>query len=340
LLYPESSLSYFGSTPSVFMGTNDWFPLLIETEIEGGTLFTVIEKKYQEYFKRLKDWKYYYLTENDIDDSKIQEFHSAKYIEVERKTIAVNKLGHPISIEIGFSKLDETGYIKQESRFILLPATNEEDSSDDIDTIISMNKLIDQVEAPDWVSEILIPNEVVLKDELDKAESKLIEKRTNYNNLIKHKRLLYDFSYSLQNICEFTLRELGANIKPSEVSDEFIIEFGGQEVLVEVKGKKKSVDKDDLGQLVVDIGQHLRKTGKSIKGLFIGNGWRDIPPQEREAGNHKTFPKEIAQAAEDNNVGLLPSTELYKAYCQILEEKLSKNDFLNKIFNSSGIIHF
>jgi hypothetical protein len=136
------------------------------------------------------------------------------------------------------------------------------------------------------------------------------------------------------------LKELGANIKPSIVNDEFIIEHNGKEALVEVKGKNKSIDKDDLGHLVIDIGQHFKETGKSIKGLFIGNGLRNLPPQKRESGNNMTFPKEIAKAAEDHNVGLLSSVELFNAYCKVLERKLSKDDFLNTVFSSSGIIRF
>jgi len=342
LFNPESSLSYHPS-PYVTrsLDTNDWFPLSMRTHIENGTTVNLINKTYREYFRRLKNWEYYYLPEKADDAKEVKEFYKPDNIRIERKIIATNKLGKPLALELVtlYAKPFGQAYAEQNSRIILLPATSE-DTSEDIDILISLTKSIDQTEAPDWVNNINIPNELIIKGELDTAERKLTEKRDYYNNLIKHKRLLYDYSYSLQDICQLTLKELGANTKPSIVTDEFIIESGGKEVLVEVKGTSRSIDKDDLGQLVVDIGQHFKETGKSIKGLLIGNGWRNLPLEKREIGNARTFPKEIVKAAEDNNVGLLSSVELFNAYCAVLEGKLSKDDFLSTIFNSSGIIRF
>ena len=224
--------------------------------------------------------------------------------------------------------------------FVLLPIKNNEDTSGDIDTIISLTKSVEQSEAPDWVSNVEIPNESSIKEELDTTERKLVKISHEYENLIKHKRLLYEYSYTLQNICESTLKELGATIKDSVVSDEFIVEFNGKEALVEVKGKNKSINKDDIGQLITDIGQHVSKVGKPIKGLFIGNGWRNLPIKDRELGNKKTFPKEIVNIAESQNIGLLSSTELFNAYCKVFSGKLSKSDFLNTILTSYGVITF
>jgi len=343
LFNPESRVSYYPSQYSRpdALSTNEWFPMSMRTHIENGTTVNLKNKAYREYFRRLKSWKYYYLPKEDDDDKEVREFYKPNSIMVERKVIATNKIGKPLALELvtSYAKVTSREFAAQNSRIILLPVTSE-DTSEDIDTIISLNKSIDQTEAPDWVNSINIPNESITKGELDTAERKLIEKRDYYNNLIKHKRLLYDYSYSLQDICQLTLKELSANTKPSIVSDEFIIEFDGKEVLVEVKGKNRSIDKDDLGQLVIDIGQHFKETGKSIKGLFIGNGWRNLPPEKRETGNSRTFPKEIAKAAEAHNVGLLSSVELFNAYCKVLEGKLSKDNFLSTIFNTSGIIRF
>ncbi len=341
LFEPNCELTYQERdySPRYSLNTNGWLPLSIKTQIENGTTVNLKNEAYKGFFKRLKGWKYYYLPEESDDYKEIEKFHGP--IHIERKIIATNKLGKPLAMELVTSCWDGSSkhYVEQNSRIILLPATSE-DTSEDIDTIIALTKSIDQTEAPDWVDRISIPNESVIKGELATAERMLTETRDHYNNLIKHKRLLYDYSYSLQDICQFTLKELGANTKPSVVTDEFIIEFDGKEVLVEVKGKNKSIDKDDLGQLVVDIGRHLRETGKSIKGLFIGNGWRNLPPDKRETGNNRTFPTEIAKAAEDNNVGLLSSAELFNAFCKVLEGQLSKDHFLSTIFNSSGIIRF
>jgi len=341
LFNPNSTLSCWQDYTHDSLQTNDWFPISVETQNENGTTVILRNKTYQEYFKRLKSWKYYYLPMENDDNDEIRQFYKPNILKVERDVIATNKLGQPLAMELvpSYLKFGSRGYTEQTSRIILLPATSE-DSSDDIDTIISLTKSIDQTEAPDWVDNINIPNELKLKGELDTAENVLINARDKYSNLVNHKVLLFDFSYSLQNICELTLKELGATIKPSIVTDEFIIEYNGKEALIEVKGKSKSIHKDDIGQLITDIGQHVAETGKPIKGLLIANGWRNLPPKERETGNRKTFPKEIVHIADTQNIGLLSTIDLFEAYCHWLDGKLTKDKFLNTLLNSSGIIRF
>ncbi len=72
---------------------------------------------------------------------------------------------------------------------------------------------------------INIPNEDSIKTELDNTEIKLSKIKNSHQNLVSHKLLLYENSYPLQNICEQTLKEMGANINESKVSDEFIVEY-------------------------------------------------------------------------------------------------------------------
>lgn len=339
LYYPNTTVSYsYGK--NAYFHTNDWCPIPLETHIEKGITINLKNRKYQQYLNKLKSWEYYYLALKSDDGREIREFYTLYYVDIKRNIIATNRLDYPIAMElaISFLKTSSSKIIELSSRIVLLPITNKDDTSVDIETIIGLTKSLEQIEAPEWVKTINIPNESIFKSELDSTEQKLVKAKDNYDNLIMHKRLLYDYSYSLQNICELTLKELGATIKPSVVTDEFIIEFKGKEALIEVKGSNKSINKDDLGQLVVDIGRHLTETGQSIKGILIGNGWRNIPPKERETGNKKIFPKEIAEAAEDHNVGLLSSVVLFSAYCQLLDGKLSKQDFFNNLFSSSGIV--
>ncbi|MHB8104848.1 MAG: hypothetical protein ACYDG5_04835 [Dehalococcoidales bacterium] len=339
LYYPDSYISY-GKNSSFY--TNDWCPIPLKTCIEDGTTINIKNKKYQQYLGKLKQWNYYYLPTESGEESKIKDFYTLYDVNIKRDIVATNKLNNPLAMEliVSFRKYSSSPSNELNSRIILLPITNKDDASNDIDTIIGLTKSLEQTEAPEWVNTIDIPNESRLKSELDSTEQKLVKARDNYEHLIIHKRLLFDYSYSLQNICEVTLRELGATTKPSVVTDEFIIEFKGKELLIEVKGKSKSIDKDDIGQLITDIGQHVAKTGKPINGLFIGNGWRTLPLENREKKDCPTFPTEIVDIAVTQNVGLLSTSELFKAYCACLDGRLTKESFLKTVFGSSGIIKF
>ena len=96
LFHPNCSLTYRKGDyyRSVYLDTNDWFPISIETHIENGTTVIPKNKVYQEYLKRLKSWKYYYLPQGKNDESEIKEFHKPNSIIVKRNIIAANKLGN------------------------------------------------------------------------------------------------------------------------------------------------------------------------------------------------------------------------------------------------------
>jgi hypothetical protein len=339
LFNPEATLHRYANDSEYDLYTNSWLPFKIRTYIENGTTIDVKEESYQEYFKKLKVWKYYFLQKEVSDDNAINEFYSPKSINLERKELATNKIGKPIALEFYalFQKYSRGDYDILNSRIILLPSSSQ-DNSDDIDTIISMTKSFSEAEEPEWVINIKLPHETAFKQELAATAQRLEEQKSRYVELIKHKRLLYDYSYSLQDICQSTLAELGIIIKPSIVSDEFIIEHKNKEILVEVKGRNRSIDKDDLGQLVIDIGRHFQETGKPISGLFIGNGWRNLPLDKRETKQTLTFPNEIIEASLANNLGLLSGYELFNAYCKILNGELKTDEFLDLIFNTKGPI--
>lgn len=270
--------------------TNDWFPITTETVIESGTTVNIRNQTYQPYLKRLSKWSYYF---NTNDYQQIHDFYEPKLITIYRYPIAADRQGNPLALDLSFAYRNYSSDTSHDlkSRMIILPVTNMHDTTDDIDTILGFSKSIDFNEAPEWIEKVTIPYESELKIELDETKSKLNRISSKYESLISHKLLLYENSFPLQNMCEITLQELGANIKESKVSDEFIVEYEGLEALIEVKGKNKSIDKDDIGQLITDIGQHVSKIGTPIKGLFIGNGWRNTLPEKREKGNTTTFPK-------------------------------------------------
>ena len=98
------------------------------------------------------------------------------------------------------------------------------------------------------------------------------------------------------------------------------------------------ITKDDIAQLVADSMQHLKTTGQEINGLLIGNGWRLEPLEQREVGNKSTFTRDAVRVAENHNICLMSTTELYKMYCQILEYPTNKEK-IQAIFTSKrGIL--
>jgi hypothetical protein len=158
--------------------------------------------------------------------------------------------------------------------------------------------------------------------------------------LQKYKELLYETGLPLQKVVESTLVKLGATIEPSLVTDEFIMTACNRRILVEVKGNTKSISKSDLGQLITDLGEHLKATGEEIDGILIGNAWRLLPIKERNTHNKPIFPQNVVRIAERRNIGLLSTTELFKALCETLGDPSRKKDILDKVVGGQVVITF
>ena len=337
-----------------FMGTDNWCPISIPTVAEKGKNILVKDKAYEEYFKDFKGWQYHV----NIDSLHIGAFevvYGSKWNVIAKlNVIATNKVNKPIAIEFiplfhewatGAHRAWEEMPTKIGGRVVLLPVIDIYHTEPHIEVLLRQIKGFEETPPPKWVSSIEIPGEVPLKDEIAVEKQKLETVESNVKGLEdslteleKYKGLLYETGLPLQELVKSTLEKLGAEIKPSIVTDEFIIGIGGKEALIEVKGLTKSISKDDIGQLIVDKGEHLKATGENIKGILIGNAWRLLPLEQRDTHDKPIFPQNIVKIARNQDIGLISTTELLKAFCKTLEEPQYKKEVLNKIIAGKGVI--
>lgn len=333
-----------------------WCPISISTVDETGKTILVKNEAYEEYFKDFKGWRYHF----DIDSLRTDAFQAAyesKWkVDVELNVIATNKVNKPIAVEFVplFHRWENAEHSSWQhmpttigGSLVLLPVIDAFHTEPHIEVLLRQIKGFEETPPPSWVSSIEIPGEVPLKDEiavekqsLEAVESKVKGLEDSLTELEKYKGLLYETGLPLQELVKSTLEKLGAEIKPSIVTDEFIIGIGGKEALIEVKGLTRSISKDDLGQLIVDKGEHLKATGEDIKGILIGNAWRLLPLEQRGARNKPIFPHNIVKIARNQDIGLISTTELLKAFCKTLEEPQYKKEVLNRIIAGKGVITF
>jgi len=358
------SIDHFGSKKlhrskwllESFVNTDEWCPISILTVAEKGKTIVVRDKAYEEYFKDFKGWQYYF----DIDSLNIGAFKdtygSEWNVRFKLNVIATNKVNKLIAIEFipeFYEWLDDYHHIganmptKTGGKLVLLPVIDIYHTEPLVEILLRQIKGFEKTPPPRWVGSIEIPGEVPLKNEivvekqnLEAVESKVKGLEDSLTELEKYKGLLYETGLPLQELVKSTLQKLGAEIKPSIVTDEFIISIGGKEALIEVKGLTRSISKDDIGQLIVDRGEHLKATGDNIKGILIGNAWRLLPLEQRDTHDKPIFPVDIAKIARNQDIGLIATTELFNAFCKILEEPQCKKAVLNKIIAGKGVITF
>lgn len=353
LYLPENIIGYnpfhLNGSGEGYLGsirTNEWCPVSIDIVQETGKFIGVIDTSYQDYFKDFKEWQYYFDSKS-LQITDIEKYYTDKWVVLAKPNpIAINKVERPIAVEVGFMFYLRTTQ-RIGGRLVLLPVANQYDTNSSISFLLQRGKQFEATPPPSWVNEIEIPGEGQLredvenkKQQLKSIESEVQESEGALAEFIKYKGILYETGIPLQKLVESTLGKMGASLKPSVVTDEFILEVGSKEALIEVKGNVRSVTKDDVAQLVADLMEHLKKTGQEIKGLLIGNGWRLEPLEQRDARNKPIFSRDAIRVAENHNIGLLSTAELFKAYCQILVDPTRKEEMLGRIINSRGIIKF
>lgn len=340
-----------------FMETNDWCPINIDTFSETGKIIHIEDDSYQQYFKDFTKWDYYFVSES-LNPSDVGRHYDKKWKTiVEKYDVAVNNVDKPLAIELKTyfhnwrhdrqGKLDGFDSVPHVygGRIILLPIMNSYDTKPHIEFLLNRAGLFKQTPPPSWVSAIEIPGETSIKidietrrQQLEAMKSTIEELETSLADLQKYKGLLYETGLTLQGLVKLTLKNLGAEIESSPVTDEFIVNISGKKALIEVKGNTKSITKADLGQLITDLGEYLKATDEDIGGILIGNAWRLESIEARDKHDKPIFSQAVVKIAENRNIGLISSTELFEAYRKVLVEPTQKEVILNKIIGGGGII--
>ena len=354
-----SSIYGGGEARSYLVGTNDWCPISIETVLEKGEIKHVKVDPYSDYFRDFKGWEYYFVPDSlQIDE--LERYYSQKWkVILNHNVIATNNVDRPIAIEFcpSFHRWahdeegEERGWYSMSEKYggilTLLPTIDRYNTEPLIEILLQRGKEFEETPPPSWVNTITVPGEASLKNEIDTQKrqleaivSKIRELESSLVQVQRYKGLLYETGLTLQELAKSALGKLGAKTKPSVVTDEFIIEVNGKEALIEVKGNTKSITKDDVAQLVTDLMDHLKTTGQEIDGILIGNGWRLLPLEKRDMKDKPIFSKDAIRVAQNHSIGLISTTQLFKAYCKTLEEPQYKTEILNKIISAKGVIKF
>lgn len=354
LYLPESIINYhpfhLDGSGKGYLGsirTNEWCPVSINIIQEAGKFISITEPSYQNYFRDFKEWQYYFESES-LDITDIEEYYADKWdVWFRLDPIAINKVEKPLAITVLFlfSTQGEVTPQRVGGKLVLLPVVNQYDTNASISYLIQLGKQFDTTPPPSWINNVEIPGEASFKkdirnkkQQLEAFESAVRKLEDSLVELQKYKGLLYETGFTLQELVKSTLGKMEVNVKPSIVTDEFIIEINGKDTLVEVKGNVKSITKDDVAQLVTDLMEHLKKTGQEIDGILIGNGWRLEPLEQRDVGNKPVFSRDAIRVAANHKIGLLSTTELFKVYCQTLETPTRNKEILNKIITGKGVL--
>jgi hypothetical protein len=199
---------------------------------------------------------------------------------------------------------------------------------------------------PTWIGSVTVPGarrhderiqEILSAVSALQAESqKLAAQR---DQILGFRQLLYGSGkFVLEPVVRRALRSIGLTVlEPDEYTGEWDISAEDQEgryYVGEVEGAEGPVDLEKHRQLLQYHNDEVA-VGKDPKGLLIGNGFRLTPPDSRT----EQFTEHAIRAASRVNFCLLPTAELFKAVCAVLEkdEEALKKEIRDSIFCTTGV---
>lgn len=345
----------------------EWSPLPIHTVNEHGVTKTVVEDKYDHYFQFVSAWSFYFKTEYEYSSlQEIHDFYRKKYyVRPQMSVIAENRYTKPLAIAMWYDLYkftdvrDLESAIKSPSDFnsyeseqvlmsgatILLPPPTKIDRKEAINMLIEDFWGIQQkTPPPEGIDEILMPGEDSLKREIKEKLDKIERLKAKISNLealkeekYQFKQLIYETGDRLEDICKLTLSELGCKVDDSV--EDFILIKGDKEAIVEVKGREGTILRGDGSQLAQNRRNYVVQKGKGIrevKAILLGNPWRlEFPLEER--AKKQPFAPHLVKDAKVEDMALVTTVELLKAYCSFLENKVSSKEIIERLFSGIGL---
>ena len=183
------------------------------------------------------------------------------------------------------------------------------------------------------IEKIRLQEEIIVKE-----QSKLAEINEEYQDLEQWKELLWQTGTPLENIVQKVFQELGLRLDKQEI--DLVGDYGDQKVLIEVKGNTGCIDHRKDFRQILERYFDSENPEKTIA-LLIGNPYRLLPLDQRPPKNHSLFAETSIGLAKKNNIGLVPTMELYKIINDLKNGvKISKKVVLSKILKSSGIFDY
>ena len=198
---------------------------------------------------------------------------------------------------------------------------------------------------PDWAQKIEMPGVSDLMSQSISAEATISmeSKRVKILNariaeISSYRRLLYGTGTELEAIVKRSLEQLDATVSPTQYAEEeYVLEFKGEEFLMEVKGVAKSITLTHLRQLNDYLLRYQEETGKECKGILFGNSWRNLAPEMRGKEDTPEFPDNVIRRAEQLSISLVSARGFFQEFVKALEKPELSNDVLSGLTRSSGV---
>lgn len=317
----------------------DWCPIKLNITNESGTSVEFNNPYFKEYFKNIRKWSYHF---------ELPAKHKYDNVHLGVRYYSKNRYGKYLA---GIINYFISGQDWKSGDFIFLPCPTEITDIEAINFILEkLFNVYQKTPPPEWTQPIEVPGLGNIQKNIEsnlqrirqisEETDKLKEKKAE---LINYRGLLYETGSALEEIIRKVFTKLGYKPKPPIFREEYIVEYDDKVGIIECKGNKKSIKRDDFRQLLDYITQYDLEGKFESKGILIGNAWRLKPLKERNKSETPIFPKGkdgIIDIAAKQNIALVSTIDIFNVFCKFLEGKIRGKDIMEKIFSAKGVVNF
>jgi hypothetical protein len=265
---------------------------------------------------------YFHVLRGKLHFDAYLELETAKVEEAKGTVFAVNSPGLPVALE----------FVVGQGRICFIPLpdpVSEERLGSALARIIDAHfGEVSVTESPAWASEVAIPGAQAFDSKISELEAKhiqltneisdLTDKRTH---IVSFRALLFESGRALEKAVREGMRQVGFEVtEPETYAGEWDVQLcdpaSAKTAIAEVEGSEGIIDIDKYRQLLNYV-QAEALDDRDHKGILIGNGYRlqllNAPERELQFSEH------VLKGAAKFGSCLLPTTELFKAVCAVLE---------------------
>lgn len=361
LLFSSGSQIIVIGNPFVQIGGNPyiystwWLPVSPRFLSETGDTVELKDPDYASYFDKVAHWDFCFAGWEDTYPDHFQGYMyeagmpRAVGIRGRIYPIAENRYGRAVAFSASFEALSQGGGSLGESGIVeWLPPPTEIGVDEAVELILRERFGIAREEAvPPWLHEFMLPNEYPIIERIDGLEeeigslaTQLDQARSDLKGASHFRRILYETGEDvLEPIVRDALAQLEASIELPKVrgrEDGRLTDPSGRLGTMEIKGRSGQLRVGDVRQTHQWVADRIAYEDSKSKGILIANLNKDLPPSERG----DVFPQNCVSAAENFDICLLTTTQLFNALSMQQNSTLELTDFWDAIFHASGISEF
>ncbi len=313
-----------------------WSPIPLQIVLEEGTTRDNVRAEYDRYFKAgVEKWRFIFRPAADtLPDS------DGRVIPIDFTPLATPRYHASLAAEVSLIRPMNL----PSGRMILLPGPDLIPVREAIQ-IVLQDVLGFSVETPppDWVDEIDVPGERELKEEIGRLQGEsqrisedLRKADERLTSVRRPKRLLYETGSALETAVSEALGKLGAEVYLPDVPGRedrwFEVPELGKKGAVEVKGRLGSIKRADVRQTEDWVSDIFERMGERMKGILIGNPYRNHRLQDRRP----PWPKDVIGFAKGKRLALVTTAQLFAVLVKAVKEESAAMAFFRLLFETDG----